>query len=90
MTKKKGKSKFTTKFIREQLDKQEFKCFLSGLPLDSYNTEAEHLIPLGKKHSGDHSPENIVFVRKELKSLKRECSMDEIVEICKAIVKLHG
>ena len=73
-----------------QLGKQDFKCYLSGLPLDSYNTEAEHLIPLGNKHNGDHLPENIVFVRKELKSLKRECSMDEIVEISKAIVKLHG
>jgi 5-methylcytosine-specific restriction endonuclease McrA len=90
MIKKKDKSKFTTKFIRDQLDKQDYKCYLSGLPLDSYNTEAEHIIPLGKKHNGDHIPENIVFVRKELKSLKRECSVDEILQICKEIVKLHG
>ncbi len=90
MTKKKiEKPRFTTKFIREQLEKQDFKCFLSGLPLEAWNCEAEHFLPLGEKHSGDHSPGNIVFVRRELKSLKRECSIEEIVTICKAIIKIH-
>ncbi|MCW7467800.1 hypothetical protein [Leptospira levettii] len=90
MSKKVQTKKFTTKFIREKLEEQDFKCFLSGLPLEPFNTEASHKIPLGEKHRGKHEPENIVFVRRELKSLKRECSIEEIVSICKAIVKIHG
>ena len=86
-TKQKSDYKFTPAYFRELLEKQEYKCYLSGRELTTENVEAEHIQPLSKQ--GKHEPSNICLVIDATRELKRYNTEEEIYLIAKDIVKTY-
>ncbi|MCW7491997.1 HNH endonuclease [Leptospira sp. 2 VSF19] len=79
------KFKLRAGHIRKLLNDQNFRCFVSGIPLTYENVEIEHIIPLSK--GGKHELVNLCFIDKSLKELKRFKTKEEIIELCKIIIE---
>lgn len=79
--------KFTPKYFRELLVKQDYKCMLSSREITVENVEAEHIKPLSD--GGKHEPSNICLIIEPLRELKRYYSEEYIYELAKDIVKTY-
>lgn len=77
--------RFKPSEIRELLQKQNFKCFLTGRELTPDNVEAEHILPISK--GGKHEVENLCLIIDSLRELKRYRSPEEIISIARDIIK---
>ncbi|MCW7517173.1 HNH endonuclease [Leptospira levettii] len=79
------KFKLRAGHIRKLLNDQNFRCFVSGIPLTYENVEISHILPI---HSGGkHELENLCLIDKSLKELKRYKTKAEIIEFCKVILE---
>lgn len=78
------KFKLKAGHIRTLLQKQNFKCYVSGIELTYENVEIEHIQPLTK--GGKHELENLCLIDKSLRELKRLNTKKEILELCKVII----
>jgi hypothetical protein len=61
------------------LDKQKYRCAISGIELTPENCTAEHILPLRK--GGKHELSNIYLVDENVSRLKRTLTEEEVVEI---------
>lgn len=79
----------TTKYIsglQKLWEKQEGKCAISGLPLTpGLNASLDHIIP--KSMGGPNTIENLQWVLHSINSFKLTHTIDELIEICKAIIE---
>lgn len=78
----------TAKFLRDLLDRQDYRCALTGWELEPSTATIDHIMPLAR--GGDHVPENAQIVHASVNQAKGTMTMDEFVEMCRAVVTLHG
>ncbi|MBL8019415.1 MAG: hypothetical protein JNM27_07100 [Leptospirales bacterium] len=79
-----NKYSFRTKDFYALLERQKYKCALSGLDLTPQNTIAEHIVPL--QQGGKHCFANIYLVETRVSKLKRNLLEQDVIDIAKAIV----
>ena len=79
---------YRAKDFYEQLEEQNYKCFVTGRELTPMNCTAEHLVPL--KKGGQHIRENIVLLVRDIAPLKRNLSEEEIVLLAVDVIKAKG
>ena len=65
------------------LEHAGFKCALSGLPLEPDNANLDHKVPISQ--GGEHSLDNVHWVRKEINAMKGTMDVDEFVSFCCAV-----
>lgn len=80
--------RFNISDFREILKEQEGKCWITGRELTGVNCDAELKIPLTQ--GGRVVKENICIILDSIRELKRYHSLEEIVEIARDIIRLHG
>lgn len=80
--------KFTAKDFYAMLDRQGYRCALSGRELTPENTDAEHIIPLDQ--GGSHTLENIYLIVRDAARLKRHLTEKEMVQLCFDILTTRG
>lgn len=80
--------KFAAKDFYAMLDRQNYRCALSGRELTPENTDAEHIIPLDQ--GGTHTLENIYLIVREAARLKRHLTEKEMIRLCFDILTTRG
>lgn len=80
--------KFAAKDFYTLLDKQGYRCALSGRELTPENTDAEHILPLDQ--GGNHTPDNIYLVVRDAARPKRHLTESQMIELCYDILKTRG
>lgn len=79
---------FRASHFYQLLEKQDYKCALSGRELRPENTRATHATPLRK--DGGHTLENIILVDDDVDLLKKNKSVREAVDIAADIIATAG
>ncbi|TGM48695.1 hypothetical protein EHQ92_12750 [Leptospira biflexa] len=77
--------KLRAEHVYAMLNDQDYKCFVSGVKLTYQNLELAYKIPL--YIGGKHELSNVCLVDRSLKELKKFKTNEEIVIICKEIIK---
>ncbi|EMK01205.1 MULTISPECIES: HNH endonuclease [Leptospira] len=80
--------KFKAEDFYQILDRQDYRCILTGRELLPENTNSEHIVPLRK--GGNHEFNNICHVVAPLSKLKRYYTEEEIVHLAADIIKWKG
>ncbi|TGL03538.1 hypothetical protein EHQ43_17430 [Leptospira bouyouniensis] len=80
--------RFNISDFREILREQEGRCYVTGRELTGSNCDAELKIPLTQ--NGKVEKENVCLILDSIRELKRYHTLEEIVEIARDIIKLHG
>lgn len=80
--------KLTAKDFYALLDKQQYRCRLSGRELTPENTDGEHILPL--EFGGQHQLQNICLIVRNAARLKRHLTEEAVVELCYDILKTRG
>jgi len=71
--------------ILKLLEKQEYKCALSGRELTPDNSELDHIIPVTT--GGSNAIENIQIVTKEINRMKGSMTNDQFIEACQRVAE---
>lgn len=77
--------KVTSKFLYELVQRQKFRCALSGRELTPETASVDHISPLSV--SQDHSPENIQILDIRVNSAKGTMSQEEFIQMCKEVTE---
>ncbi|AFM14210.1 hypothetical protein Turpa_3576 [Turneriella parva DSM 21527] len=80
--------KFTAKDFYSLLERQNYRCALSGRELTPENTDAEHILPLDS--GGSHTPQNIYLIVRDAARLKRHLTEAQVIDLCFDILKTRG
>ena len=80
--------KFAAKDFYALLEKQQYRCALSGRELTPETTDAEHILPLDS--GGTHTPDNIYLIVRDAARLKRHLTEAQVIELCFDILKTRG
>jgi len=81
--------KFAAKDFYNLLEKQQYRCALSGRELTPETTDAEHIIPLDSA-GGSHSLDNIYLIVRDAARLKRHLTEAELIRLCYDILTTRG
>ncbi len=76
---------FRASHFYELLEKQSYRCALTGRTLTPENTSAEHIMPLRK--GGKHEIENIYLIDDSVAKLKRYFTEEEVIQLAGEILK---
>lgn len=80
--------KMTAAHFKHLLEEvQDYKCNLTGLPLTPQNVCIALKIP--RSRGGKLGPENVHLVHESIAKLAREYPVNEVIQICTAVAKLH-
>ncbi len=82
-TQKTGVNKPTGRGLRQRLEKNEFRCELSGVLLTPETLSLDHEVPLA--NGGCHTEENLLLVHAVVNIMKGRLSRDEFVRWCRAV-----
>lgn len=80
--------KFAAKDFYALLEKQQYRCALSGRELTPENTDAEHILPL--EHGGQHTLENIYLIVRDAARIKRHLTEAQAIGLCFDILQTRG
>ena len=83
--KKKGVDSSTASELKRLLIQQEYRCALSGVPLEPSRAEIDHIKPVSK--GGGHGINNLQWLSKHVNRAKGTMSNDAFIEMCKQVVK---
>ena len=75
----------TIKDMRNMLEKQNYRCALTGRKLTPENCAMDHIVPLA--HGGAHSIENAQLVVSDANNAKGILTMEEFIELCRDVVR---
>lgn len=76
-------NRVTAKQIREMVDRQGYRCKLTGWKLTPEVSEADHIIPVSR--GGKNSIDNLQIVHRLANASKRNMSQEEFVSLCCAV-----
>jgi len=76
-------NKPTGRGLRQRLEKNQFRCELSGVLLTPETLSLDHEVPLA--HGGVHAEENLLLVHAVVNIMKGRLSRDEFVSWCRAV-----
>ena len=71
------------KEIRGLIQKQEYKCALTGMQLEPDTAEIDHVVPVAD--GGDHSIGNLQILHKVVNRMKGSMSNAEFISWCKLV-----
>jgi hypothetical protein len=81
----------TIEFLWELIQKQDFKCAISGLPIQltqSRRTGENMTASIDRRDSTKgYTPDNVQWVHKTINIMKNTLSEQEFIEFCKAVAK---
>jgi 5-methylcytosine-specific restriction endonuclease McrA len=83
----KGKAKavgVTAKQLRALLERQQYKCAITGWELTPKTASPDHVIPISR--GGTHSIENLQIVHARVNVCKGALLMEEFIDVCRAVV----
>lgn len=69
------------------IERQQFKCALSGLPLEPETASLDHIVPIAR--GGEHCIENIWIVHQQVNAAKGSMTTDEFITLCRAVSAAH-
>lgn len=70
--------------LREILEKQNYRCALTGVKLEPDNTAFDHIVPLSK--GGNSLKDNLQAVTKIANRMKHDLSNKEFLKVCTAVL----
>lgn len=85
---KKEPYRFKARDFYQLLEKQKYRCPVSGRELTPENCMAAHKIPL--RNGGEHCLENIYLVTDAVTHIKRHLADSELLELCSDIRQTLG
>jgi len=74
----------TIKALRALIERQGYKCALTGDELRPDNCTLDHVVPLAR--GGEHSITNAQFILKEVNRAKNTMTTEEFVTMCRKVV----
>ena len=74
--------------IFEILERQGFRCNLTGVPLTPDTASIDHIIPLSK--GGSHTKANAQIILNSVNQAKGSMTQSEFVEMCRLVVEHFG
>lgn len=78
----------TAKRIRALLEQQEYRCALTGLPLEPDDANLDHTVPIAS--GGKHEMGNVQVVHKVINRMKSTLPQEEFIQWCRLVVKHCG
>jgi hypothetical protein len=73
----------TAKQIMELIERQEFRCALSGRELTPETASLDHVLPLSR--GGTHDISNLCVVHHHVNAAKGTMTVDEFVAMCREV-----
>ncbi|MBL9147407.1 MAG: hypothetical protein JNM94_01805 [Phycisphaerae bacterium] len=70
------------------LDRQQFRCALSGRSLTPETAALDHVVPVGL--GGEHVLENVEVLHKDVNRAKGSMPRDEFIGLCAEVVRWSG
>ena len=87
VTRAKSKDQATRSQILELLERQQYRCALSGDALSPDDAELDHVVPVTK--GGDNSINNIQIVTKRINRMKGAMTNEQFVAACCRVAACH-
>lgn len=78
-------AKLNRSYLVELIEKQEYRCALSGMPLTPDIASLDHIVPVSK--GGKHEVGNVAWVHEEINRMKGTLSKDEFLAMCLKVVE---
>ena len=72
--------RMTKNLLMEMLERQEFRCAISGRDLTPETASIDHIMPLAR--GGAHCPTNAQIVHVDINQAKRNMTNEEFVQMC--------
>jgi 5-methylcytosine-specific restriction endonuclease McrA len=70
------------------LERQEYRCALTGLPLTPDNFALDHIVPV--KQGGAFDIKNAQMVLKTVNRAKHTMSQQDFIQMCRNVAAYHG
>lgn len=83
----KGKRVIGPKTLMRLLEKQQYRCAISGLPLTPDTMALDHKVP--RSAGGTETLDNYQFVRADVNAMKGSMGMRQFIGICKQIASRY-
>jgi CRISPR/Cas system Type II protein with McrA/HNH and RuvC-like nuclease domain len=78
-------NKVTAKRLRRLLEKQGYKCFFSGRPLEPNTASVDHLLPVSR--GGTNTIDNVCVVHMDINRAKGTLTASEFIGLCREVVE---
>lgn len=75
-------------FLKSLIEKQEFRCALSGIELTPETATLDHIIPYSR--GGRHRRDNVQWVHDDINTLKGQVEYGRFVELCRLVAAWNG
>jgi hypothetical protein len=83
-----GKTRVTARELYSLIQKQHFRCALSGRNLEPDSAALDHIIAISS--GGSHCMENVQVLHKEVNQAKGTMTQQEFISMCREVAALHG
>ena len=80
-----GDDRVTAKRIRKMVDRQGYRCYLSGRPMEPETASPDHMLPLSR--GGANTIDNICIVDRDINRAKGTQTISEFVAMCREVVE---
>lgn len=74
--------------LLEQIERQSYRCALSGEELTPETASLDHCTPISR--GGGHDISNIQIVMQQINSAKGSMTTEEFVDMCRRVVAFQG
>lgn len=81
-------NKVDPEFLKRLIEKQEYRCALSGVVLTPDEAELDHVVPF--EQGGKHVKSNVQWVHKDVNRMKAQMRQPEFLEWCRKVALWHG
>lgn len=76
--------RITAAGILDVIRLQEFRCALTGRPLEPVNASIDHIIPMSQ--GGLHVLENVQVLHADVNAAKRTMKLEDFIQMCREVV----
>lgn len=77
--------KVTASQVMKIVNKQEFRCAISGRPLTPKTASLDHIVPLAS--GGAHCVANVWIVDHQVNTAKGTLTIDAFIDLCRDVVE---
>jgi len=75
----------TARQLKEILERQEYRCALSGVKLEPQDASLDHVIPVSQ--GGSNSADNLQFLHKDVNRAKATMSQQDFIKMCARVAE---
>jgi 5-methylcytosine-specific restriction endonuclease McrA len=76
----------TASKLKAMIEKQDYKCALSGVDLTPETASVDHITPISQ--GGLHVMGNIQILHTQVNSAKHSMTQNEFIQMCKRVVSM--